>query len=228
MKKLILSILVVMAAVASFAQGGGGRQGGMMGRMGMDSPLMILMREDLKESIYADLNLSDDQKLKLAEYFAPDAMRERMMSVFQNSGMSFEDMRSEEGRKKMQEIMTKQQESMKKEIEGMMTPDQVKRLGQIYIQTSGNRAILNKDIAKALEITSAQQEKIDGLQKASGEAMRALFEKMRNQEITGEEMQEKQKKNGEIMNTELGKILTENQKAKLSEMGGKKFVVKEA
>ena len=198
-----------------------------MGRMGMDSPLMILMREDLKESIYADLNLSDDQKLKLAEYFAPDAMRERMMSVFQNSGMSFEDMRSEEGRKKMQEIMTKQQESMKKEIEGMMTPDQVKRLGQIYIQTSGNRAILNKDIAKALEITSAQQEKIDGLQKASGEAMRALFEKMRNQEITGEEMQEKQKKNGEIMNTELGKILTDNQKAKLVEMGGKKFVVKE-
>ena len=28
------------------------------------------------------------------------------MSVFQNSGMSFEDMRSEEGRKKMQDIMT--------------------------------------------------------------------------------------------------------------------------
>ncbi|MEI7576706.1 MAG: hypothetical protein WCK51_07425 [Armatimonadota bacterium] len=227
MKKIILSLVVAVVACASFAQGGGGRQGGMMGRMGMDSPLMILMREDLKESIYADLGLSDDQKLKLAEYFAPDAMRERFMSVMQNSGMSFEDMRSEEGRKKMQEIMGKQQESMKKEIEGMMTPDQVKRLSQIYLQVSGFRSVLNKDVAKALEITSAQQEKIDGLQKASGEAMTALMQKMRDQEITREEMQEKQKKNGEIMNTELGKILTENQKAKLSEMGGKKFVHKE-
>lgn len=227
MKKIILSLVVAVAACASFAQGGGGRQGGMMGRMGMDSPLMILMREDLKESIYADLGLSDDQKLKLAEYFAPEAMRERMMSVFQNSGMSFEDMRSEEGRKKMQEIMGKQQESMKKEVEGMMTPEQVKRLGQIYLQVSGFRAILNKDVAKALEITSAQQEKIAGLQKASGDAMQALMQKMRDQEMTREEMQEKMQKNGEIMNTELGKILTDSQKAKLSEMGGKKFVQKE-
>ncbi len=227
MKKLILSLVVVAAAVASFAQGGGGRQGGMMGRMGMDSPLMILTREDLKESIYADLALSDDQKLKLAEYFAPDAMRERMMAVFQNSGLDRDSFGTEEGRKKMGEIFAKQQESMKKEVEGMMTPEQVKRLGQIYLQVSGNRAIMNKDVAKALEITTAQQEKIDGLQKASGEAMQALFQKMRDQEITREEMQEKQKKNGEIMNTELGKILTENQKAKLAEMGGKKFVVKE-
>lgn len=226
MKKLILSLVVAVAAVSAFAQGGG-RQGGMMGRMGMDSPLMILTREDLKESIYADLGLNDDQKLKLAEYFAPDAMRERMMSVFQNSGLSREDFGTEEGRKKMGEIMAKQQESMKKEIEGMMTPEQVKRLGQIYLQVSGNRAVMNKDVAKALEITSAQQEKIDALQKASGEAMQALFQKMRDQEITREEMQEKQKKNGEIMNTEIGKILTENQKAKLAEMGGKKFVVKE-
>lgn len=226
MKKLILTLVIAVTACASFAQGGGfGRQGGMM--RGMDSPLMILTREDLKESIYADLGLNDDQKLKLAEYFAPDAMRERMMSVFQNSGLSREDFGTDEGRKKMADIMAKQQESMKKEIEGMMTPEQVKRLGQIYLQVSGNRAILNKDVAKALEITSAQQEKIDGLQKASGDAMQALFQKMRDQEITREELQEKMKKNNDIMNVELGKVLTDNQKAKLTEMGGRKFVVKE-
>lgn len=220
MKKLILSIVVVMSAVAAFAQGGG-RQGGMMGGM-QNNPLMLLTREDVQE----DLGLNSDQKLKVAEYFAPDALRERMMSVFQNSGMSFEDMRSEEGRKKMQDIMTKQMDSMKKEVEGWLTPDQVKRVGQISIQVNGNRSILQKDIAKALEITTAQQEKIDGLQKASGEAMQALMQKMRDQELSREEMQEKMKKNGEIMNTELGKILTDAQRAKLTEMGGKKFVEK--
>jgi hypothetical protein len=220
MKKLILSIVVVMSAVAAFAQGGG-RQGGMMGGM-QNNPLMLLTREDVQE----DLGLNSDQKLKVAEYFAPDAMRERMMSVFQNSGMSFEDMRSEEGRKKMQDIMAKQMDTMKKEVEGWLTPDQVKRVGQISIQVNGNRSILQKDIAKALEITTAQQEKIDGLQKASGEAMQALMQKMRDQELSREEMQEKMKKNGEIMNTELGKILTDAQRAKLTEMGGKKFVEK--
>ena len=221
MKKIILSIVVMMAAVASFAQGGGGRQGGMMAGL-QNNPLMLLTREDVQE----DLGLNSDQKLKVAEYFAPDAMRERMMSVFQNSGMSFEDMRSEEGRKKMQDIMTKQMDSMKKEVESWLTPEQTKRVVEISLQVNGFRSILNKDVAKSLEITSAQQAKIDGLQKASGEAMQALMQKMRDQELSREEMQEKMKKNNDIMNVELGKVLTDNQRAKLTEMGGKKFVEK--
>jgi hypothetical protein len=221
MKKIILSIVVMMAAVASFAQGGGGRQGGMMAGL-QNNPLMLLTREDVQE----DLGLNSDQKLKVAEYFAPDAMRERMMSVFQNSGMSFEDMRSEEGRKKMQDIMTKQMDSMKKEVESWLTPEQTKRVVEISLQVNGFRSILNKDVAKSLEITSAQQAKIDGLQKSSGEAMQALMQKMRDQELSREEMQEKMKKNNDIMNVELGKVLTDNQRAKLTEMGGKKFVEK--
>jgi len=221
MKKIILSIVVMMAAVASFAQGGGGRQGGMMAGL-QNNPLMLLTREDVQE----DLGLNSDQKLKVAEFFAPDAMRERMMSVFQNSGMSFEDMRSEEGRKKMQDIMTKQMDSMKKEVESWLTPEQTKRVVEISLQVNGFRSILNKDVAKSLEITSAQQAKIDGLQKASGEAMQALMQKMRDQELSREEMQEKMKKNNDIMNVELGKVLTDNQRAKLTEMGGKKFVEK--
>jgi hypothetical protein len=221
MKKIILSIVVMMAAVASFAQGGGGRQGGMMAGL-QNNPLLLLTREDVQE----DLGLNSDQKLKVAEYFAPDAMRERMMSVFQNSGMSFEDMRSEEGRKKMQDIMTKQMDSMKKEVESWLTPEQTKRVVEISLQVNGFRSILNKDVAKSLEITSAQQAKIDGLQKASGEAMQALMQKMRDQELSREEMQEKMKKNNDIMNVELGKVLTDNQRAKLTEMGGKKFVEK--
>jgi hypothetical protein len=56
--------------------------------------------------------------------------------------------------------------------------------------------------------------------------MQALMQKMRDQELSREEMQEKMKKNGDIMNTELGKVLTDNQRAKLTEMGGKKFVEK--
>jgi hypothetical protein len=150
------------------------------------------------------------------------------MKFMQDSGMSFEDMRSEEGRKKLAPMMEKMQADMKKEIEAVMTPAQVKRLGEINVQFNGNRSVMQKDIAKALAITEAQQTKIDALNKGVGEARRALMEKMRNQELSMEEFQEKNKKNDDILNTEIGKVLTDAQKAKLSEMGGKKFVRKDS
>ncbi|MCX6343203.1 MAG: hypothetical protein NTU72_12590 [Fimbriimonadales bacterium] len=219
MKKLLIGIAVLALAVFSQAQRGQGM--GMMMGQGGGNPLMLLAREDVQE----DLALTSEQKEKLLEFTGQEAMRNRFMKFMQDSGMSFEDMRSEEGRKKLAPMMEKMQADMKKEIEAVMTPAQVKRLGEINVQFNGNRSVMQKDIAKALAITEAQQTKIDALNKGVGEARRALMEKMRNQELSMEEFQEKNKKNDDILNTEIGKVLTDAQKAKLSEMGGKKFVL---
>lgn len=222
MKKLLIGIAVLALAVFSQAQRGQGM--GMMMGQGGGNPLMLLSREDVQE----DLALTSEQKEKLLEFTGQEAMRNRFMKFMQDSGMSFEDMRSEEGRKKLAPMMEKMQADMKKEIEAVMTPAQVKRLGEINVQFNGNRSVMQKDIAKALAITEAQQTKIDALNKGVGEARRALMEKMRNQELSMEEFQEKNKKNDDILNTEIGKVLTDAQKAKLSEMGGKKFVRKDS
>ena len=222
MKKLLIGIAVLALAVFSQAQRGQGM--GMMMGQGGGNPLMLLAREDVQE----DLALTSEQKEKLLEFTGQEAMRNRFMKFMQDSGMSFEDMRSEEGRKKLAPMMEKMQADMKKEIEAIMTPAQVKRLGEINVQFNGNRSVMQKDIAKALAITEAQQTKIDALNKGVGEARRALMEKMRNQELSMEEFQEKNKKNDDILNTEIGKVLTDAQKAKLSEMGGKKFVRKDS
>jgi hypothetical protein len=222
MKKLLIGIAVLALAVFSHAQRGQGM--GMMMGQGGGNPLMLLAREDVQE----DLALTSEQKEKLLEFTGQEAMRNRFMKFMQDSGMSFEDMRSEEGRKKLAPMMEKMQADMKKEIEAVMTPAQVKRLGEINVQFNGNRSVMQKDIAKALAITEAQQTKIDALNKGVGEARRALMEKMRNQELSMEEFQEKNKKNDDILNTEIGKVLTDAQKAKLSEMGGKKFVRKDS
>jgi len=222
MKKLLIGIAVLALAVFSQAQRGQGM--GMMMGQGGGNPLMLLAREDVQE----DLALTSEQKEKLLEFTGQEAMRSRFMKFMQDSGMSFEDMRSEEGRKKLAPMMEKMQAEMKKEIEAVMTPAQVKRLGEINVQFNGNRSVMQKDIAKALAITEAQQTKIDALNKGVGEARRALMEKMRNQELSMEEFQEKNKKNDDILNTEIGKVLTDAQKAKLSEMGGKKFVRKDS
>ena len=222
MKKLLIGIAVLALAVFSQAQRGQGM--GMMMGQGGGNPLMLLAREDVQE----DLALTSEQKEKLLEFTGQEAMRNRFMKFMQDSGMSFEDMRSEEGRKKLAPMMEKMQADMKKEIEAVMTPAQVKRLGEINVQFNGNRSVMQKDIAKALAITEAQQTKIDALNKGVGEARRALMEMMRNQELSMEEFQEKNKKNDDILNTEIGKVLTDAQKAKLSEMGGKKFVRKDS
>jgi hypothetical protein len=222
MKKLLIGIAVLALAVFSQAQRGQGM--GMMMGQGGGNPLMLLAREDVQE----DLALTSEQKEKLLEFTGQEAMRNRFMKFMQDSGMSFEDMRSEEGRKKLAPMMEKMQAEMKKEIEAVMTPAQVKRLGEINVQFNGNRSVMQKDIAKAVAITEAQQTKIDALNKGVGEARRALMEKMRNQELSMEEFQEKNKKNDDILDSEIGKVLTDAQKAKLSEMGGKKFVRKDS
>jgi hypothetical protein len=53
--------------------------------------------------------------------------------------------------------------------------------------------------------------------------MQGLFAQVQSGELTMEDVQAKRKKNDEILDSEIGKLLTEAQKAKLKEMGGKKF-----
>ncbi|MFX5574590.1 hypothetical protein ABTD77_19315, partial [Acinetobacter baumannii] len=55
------------------------------------------------------------------------------------------------------------------------------------------------------------------------EASTKIMEKMRSGEIDRDQIQEIMTKNQKAMDTELGKILTDDQKKKLSDMGGKPF-----
>jgi hypothetical protein len=87
----------------------------------------------------------------------------------------------------------------------------------------GNGAIAAADLQKELGVTDEQKAKIKDLQEKQQAANTSLFEKMRNQEIDREQLQESMRKNTEAMNTELGKIATDAQKAKIKEMGGKPF-----
>ena len=215
MKKLILGIAILAIAVMSQAQRGFG--GGMMG--GGGNPLLLLGREDVKK----DLVLTDDQVEKLTPYTDMQQFFPRMMKAAQDAGLSQEDFRSEEGRKKMRPIMEKMQADTKKEVEAILTPTQVKRLGEINIQFNGNRSVSQKDVAKALGITDDQTKAIADLNKKQGEATRGLSQKVQDGELTREDAEAKRKKNDEILDSEIGKLLTESQKAKLKELGGKKF-----
>ena len=95
------------------------------------------------------------------------------------------------------------------------------RLGEIFIQTEGNRAVLNADVQKQISFTEDQVAKLKDLNEKFQAANRGLQQV--RQDIGREEFQARQEKNTKALADEIGKILTDAQKAKLKELGGKPF-----
>jgi Spy/CpxP family protein refolding chaperone len=210
-KKFILTIAIVGIVGSSFAQGGGqGRRGGfgMMGRGG-GGVAQLLQREEVQ----TELKLTDDQKTKLSGL--QQKMMEKMREMFQGG--------ERPSQEKMRELFTKAAEDTQKEVDTILTPEQSKRLKELGVQRAGNMAVLNPVTAKELGLTEEQNAKIKTLQTKQGEANQAIGEKMRNGELEGREGFEKMQANQKVFDEELGKILTDAQKTKLKEMGGKPF-----
>ncbi|MEQ1934113.1 MAG: hypothetical protein ABL962_09570, partial [Fimbriimonadaceae bacterium] len=182
--------------------GGFGRGGG-----GGGAPEVTLRADVAKE-----LKITDDQKTKIIA--ARAGMGEKIREVFTSAGGDREAMQ-----KGMADVMT----ASEKEVNAVLTETQKVRLKELWIQRQGSNAIQNEGVQKDLGFTDAQKAKIKELNDKSMEAMTALFEKMRNQEIEREQMQEAMAKNQEVMKTELAKILTADQAAKLKAMGGVAF-----
>ncbi len=212
MMKFLAVTAVAVMAITSFAQGGGGGrgfgQGRGMGGMQDANGAFLLRREDVQ----GELKLTADQKSKLTTI--QEGQREKMREVFQNAGGDQDAMRA---------AMTKMQAENSKETMAVLTADQQKRLKELAVQRMGNGAAMNADIQKEIGVTDDQKAKMKELQDKQMAASQALMEKMRNQEIDREQMMASMQKNTAILNTEVGKILTDAQKAKLTAMGGKAF-----
>ena len=224
-KLVAVAALVVLGAVA-LAQGGqgGGRQGGgrfgMMGGRGGGGPASIVSIPEVQ----TEIGLNDDQKKKLQEF--QDKQREEQrarMEEMRNSGGGGGGFDMEAMRKQQAEQKAKSEKAIKE----ILTEAQWKRTYEIWVQNQGNRAILNEQVQKDLALTDDQKSKIKDLQTKQQEAGQAMMEKMRNGEIQREEIQDLMTKQNQVMNDELGKILTTEQAAKLKEMGGKAFKLPE-
>lgn len=201
----VIAALSTLAAM-SFAQG---RM--MMGMGGGGGKSMLLNREDVQR----DLALTSTQKDKLEG--AREEMMEKMREAFTAARESGGDMSA------VRPQMEKMMKESEKTLLAILTPEQAKRLKEISIWINGNRSLLDEEIQKDLKMTDDQKSKAKNLQTKQGEAMQSLFEKMRNQEIDREEMQAAMKKNNDILDAELGKLLTADQAAQLKSMKGKEF-----
>jgi hypothetical protein len=245
---LIAGALIACAAVAA-AQGGGGQgRGGFRqgGRGGGNNELTLAMRSDVQ----TDLGVTADQKTKLEELRTK--LRPQRGQGGGNRGNGGAGAAGSGGAgagtgggvaagggagaggngggqrgnvdpAEMRKRQAEQRAATHKALGEVLSADQMKRLGEISIQLQGNRAVGNEDVQKALGITDEQKTKITDLQTKMGDANRALFEKVRNQEISQEDMQKSMQNNTKTLNDELGKILTPAQATKLKDMQGKPF-----
>lgn len=218
MKKTLLILLTLALAGAALSQGGGrGGRGGQFGMRGGGGLTGLTRRADVLKEIGA----TDEQKSKL------EAMREKQQEEMR---ARFEAMRDQAGgnggppdREAMQKEMREREAKSNQELAAILDAGQIKRLKELNIQRAGNRAITRPDVQTELGITEAQKAKMQELMNKQMEAGRALFEKAQNGEMDREQMREISQKNEKIMSDELGKILTDAQRAKLKEMGGKPF-----
>ncbi len=211
----LTTVVAAAACVAlAAAQGGGQGRGGFGQRGGMDGTgLNLLGRADVQR----DMQITDAQKAKIT------ALQEKQRAAFGQGrggggagGGNFDPdaLRAE---------MEKRNAETKKEIAAILDEGQVKRLGEIRVQLAGNRAVLDSEAQKALALSEAQIHQVRDLQAKQREAQAALIEKMRNQELDRDQMRAAQQKNNEVLGAELGKVLTDAQRAKLKEMGGTEF-----
>lgn len=229
---LFVAALLVCAALVS-AQGGGGGQGrgqgggrgfgggfGQFGRGG-GSEMNLAMRKDVQ----ADLGVTEDQKKKLEELQTKqrEAMRGQGGGGRGQGGNGGGQGAGGFDREAMMKRMEEMRAQQKKDLAAILSADQMKRLDEISIQLRGSSALTDAAVQKSLGLSTEQTTKIKTLQDQQQEANMALFEKVRNQEVTREEMQATMEKNTKKMDELLLGVLTEDQKTKFKALGGKPF-----
>lgn len=214
--KRALTIVVALVAVSSVAfaqQGGGGqrgqgggqgqgqRQGGTNQRQGGGNEAARLLA---MPTVQAELNLTQDQKTALSALL-PQRGQNGQGGGERASGQGSSRPNPEELAKKISEILDDKQES---------------RLAELVIQRTGNRAVLDEKVAEKIGLTAEQKSQIAGLR-----------EKLRSSRQTGgqagqedrEAARAAREKMDKELDAEIGKILTDKQKAELKALGGKPF-----
>lgn len=210
-----LAFALVAASAVAQPPGGPGGPGGQRGPgMFMMGGGMMGYTQLLRiEKVQKEIELTDDQKAELQKI--EEQSRARMRELFQGGGQDREAAR--------QRFEQARQET-EKAIEGVLLPNQVKRLKEIRLQVVGIAGVLmDQGVRKELGVTEEQAQKIR-------EAVQKVMEDMRGQRQQGErpsaeQMQQRMQEMRTKMAEAVMAQLTEEQKNKWNQMIGEKFEI---
>lgn len=224
----VLAVGMVMFLSASLAlaqnEGRGRGRGGFGG--GTGGVLGLLSNEEVQK----ELALDDAGKASVKKII--DASREESRTELGAGGgfAGLRDLPEAERRAKMQELQAKgaavQAKILAKylpQVKEVLTPAQFERAQQISWQSRGTRALSDPELAKALDITKEQQDKIAAVGKEFDEKQRALFTPGAGG--GGEGAREKREALTKERDTKVLDVLTADQKTKFATLKGKEFDV---
>jgi hypothetical protein len=166
-----------------------------------------------------DLNLTEDQVKK-----ATDAADE----VFKKHADDFKDLdfRSEEGRAKMQEVNRAISKETAKAFEGILKPEQMKRLKQIELQGQlrfGVGAYNDAELQASLKLTDEQKAKIKTISDDLRKEREELFKDAGMDPQKQREMRQKMQGLNKEASDKVNKVLTADQKKTLDDLKGEEF-----
>jgi hypothetical protein len=178
------------------------------------------------EKVQKELDLSDDQKTKVAEAVkeSSTAMDDSLSSLV--LGPDPQAMRTT-----IPELLKENQDILMEKLGEILQPKQLKRLKEIQLQVEGPIALLSPDVIKALDITEEQQKEMktlnDVYQKKLKESAPTMISMpgVSPDEIKAKinALQEKPRKMQKTFGESWLKVLTEDQRDKFEKMQGAKI-----
>lgn len=211
---LVFGVALFMVVDASAQQRqrgqGQGRQG--RGGFGRGGGLGMLIRN---EGVQKELKLDSDQVEKAT------AAVDKIQQKHQDEFAGLRDLGQEERREKMASLTKTVNEETLKALDGILKPDQIKRLKQLELQQRGEQAFTDPGVQSHLKLTSEQKEKIKTIAEDAAAQRRELF-----QPGGGGDPQEAQKKMAALRKTTMDNItavLTPDQRQTWKEMTGQPF-----
>lgn len=203
---LALGIGLLVAPLAQAQRPGGFGGGGFGGGGNIVS----------QEAVQKELGLTTEQTEKLK--VITDEAQKSMRDLFGQRPAEGED--REKAREAMREKMQAAAKEITSKVEGVLTPEQKKRLKEIQLQSQGTRALVSDEVVKALNITEEQKKKIEEIREANRPQFGRGGEGNKGGERPSFERFQEQQKETEA---KILDVLTAEQKTSFEAMKGKKF-----
>ncbi len=223
------TVLAVLAVSLTFAQGAGpgggqGRPGGGQGRMGagamQESRMTLLMRPDVQQ----ELKITAEQRQQIQAAMPQRGQGGQAGGGQQGGGQAGAGQgRGQGGGQGAGQGGGAQMGEINAKIKEVLTPEQWDRLTGLYIQRAGNSAVMDQEIAKAVNLTDSQKASIQQAQQEQRQKMMEMMQEARQNGGDMAAMAEMRTKMQAEMNETIGGILTTEQKAMLREMRGEPF-----
>ncbi len=209
LRKLVpMLVIVTLTLPASRATQGRGR--GYFRALGSVAALLV------NKGVHRELKVTDDQASKL-EVFAKKYLEKQREELAKISDSP------EDRRQKMAEVNRTLDEFLRKGLEEILSPPQIKRFNQIRLQLSGAVALQNPAVREGLKLSEGQKTQIDGIVE---DARREMRESLQNSEDDREASIKKYSEARKISVLKAEAVLSDEQKKMWRELIGEPFEIK--